>query len=1111
MALKFIFGGSGSGKSYYSYEMILKDAKEHPEQNYIVLVPEQFTMQTQKDLVCMSENHGIMNVDVLSFLRLAHRVFEETGKGKVPVLDDEGKNLVLRKIAQDVSSSLVTLGGNMKKLGYISEVKSVISEFTQYDIGVEDVEAVMESVGKGSALYYKLQDMCLLYRKFQEYLQNKFITKEEVLDVLANVADCSNQLKNSTILLDGFTGFTPVQIRLLGTLLKLAKDVIVTVTIDPKEDPFSYKGPYELFAMSKHTVSTLVKTAKEEKIPVEEPIYLKAQPYPRFQDASTLSFLEQSLFRYRGGTCEGKEEEICLFQAKDPKAEAKYTAAMVRKLIREKGYRYKEIGVIAADMDTYADELGEAFRQYGIPVFQDQKRSILLNSFVEYVRSLLAMVDEQFSMESVFRYLRAGYFDETEEAIDSLENYCLATGVRGYKKWQAAFEALTPGMEEEALTQLNHTRVKLVEQVDHFRMVMKHKKKTVKEITLALYEFLVKEKMEAALEKRAMEFQEMEQFALAKEYEQVYGALMELFDKFVELLGDEPVSTEEYRKLLDAGLLEIKVGVIPPGVDQVVVGDLLRTRLKDVKALFFLGANDCFLPGALMRTGLLTEKDREKFAQKQLALTPGGKEQAYVQKFYLYLNLTKPTKQLIVGCSKISAGGKNVRPSYLIQELQNLYPNLKLQEIKEEQLEGKELTEETGLEDLIRGLRMESEEDGARWAQLYTWYKKHPEWRKKVEQIVEARFYHCPSESLKEELAKALYGEDFRASITRMERFSACAYAHFLTYGLALKPRQEYEFAPLDLGNVIHTAIEYYGKQVEAYGGWTKVSEETKQEILQQAVTNSVSQYGNGILYSSSRAEYMITRIKKLLTRTVWAITRQLEAGDFRPESYEMRFGSGKIDRVDICEEEDKVYVKVVDYKTGSKAFDISDLYYGLQMQLLVYMNAAMEHVKRKYPQKEILPAGVFYYRIKDPLVEKASSKVSLEEQLLKELCPDGIINETGSALEHLDREKTGGSTILPVKYNKDGSLSKYSKVVTEEEFRIMGKFTAEKIKECKQRILQGEIQISPYRQQTDTGCDYCPYQHVCGFDHKIPGYTYRELEKLDMETALQKMQEKEG
>ena len=1107
MALQFIFGGSGSGKSYYLYNRIIGEAEKNPDLNYMVLVPEQFTMQTQKDLVLMSPKHGIMNIDVLSFVRLAHRIFEETGKGQIPILDDEGKNLILRKIAGDSSLELSALRGNMKKLGYISEVKSVISEFTQYDIGMEELERVMESVGESSYLYYKLQDVALIYERFQKYLKDKYITKEELLDVLYNVAEESEILKKSTVVLDGFTGFTPVQNRLLEKLLKICRDVIVTVTIDDRENPYSYKHPYQLFAMSKHTATTLKDIAVKAHVEIKEAVCLKERPFPRFLKAPELEFLEKNLFRYSGDTYGEVSDEIEIHAAKEPQQEAMAAAGEVRRLIRQENYRYREVGVIVTDMDVYGDYLTQAFGQYDIPVFIDRKRNILLNSFVEYIRSLLSMVEQNFTYDSVFRFLRTGYTSFTNEEVDSLENYVVGLGIKGYKKWQERFVRRLTGMEEAELENLNHLRVLFIEKVDELVFVLKQRSKTVADITTALYEFLVKEEMQMRLERQEEKFQESGELALAKEYAQVYGIVLDLFDKFVELLGDEKVSLDEYEKLLDAGLEEAKVGVIPPGVDQVVVGDMERTRLKDVKALLFLGANDTYLPGNLMRTGLLTESDREKFAKEKLNLTPGGKEQAYVQKFYLYLNLTKPTERLYIYYSKVSSDGKSIRPAYLVQEICSLYPELEIIEEDTKELRDKEMTAKTAVAELVEGLRMKSETAGSAWMELYSWYKSHPEWSAKIESLISAGFYRRPEDEISREIAKILYGEHFENSITRMEKFSACAFAHFLTYGLRLKERQEYEFQALDMGNVFHNAIERYSKKVEATKkGWTGLTGKERENLVSESVEEAITDYGNSVLYSSARNEYMITRMTKMMNRTVWALTRQLEKGDFVPESYELRFGNGKIDRVDTCVDKDEVYVKIVDYKTGMKAFDISALYYGLQLQLMVYMDAAVELTRKKYPQKEVIPSGVFYYRIQDPLVDKADDESELAEEILKELRPDGIVSLEKESLAHLDKGIQGESLAVPVKWNKNGSLAKASKTVTGEEFRTMTGYAGRKVCELHERILNGEIDANPYRQGANTGCDYCRYKHICGFDEMIPGYTYRDIDKLSKEEALAKM-----
>lgn len=1105
MPLKFVFGPSGSGKSSYLYQHVIQESMKYPERNYIVLVPEQFTMQTQKDLVMMHERKGIMNIDVLSFARLAYRVFEETGGGGLPVLDDEGKNLILRKIAGDYESELKMLGGHMKKQGYISEVKSVISEFTQYDIGEDEIERVMESAEESSRLYYKLADIRLLYRGFTDYLREKYITKEELLDVLSCEVEKSERLKNSTVVLDGFTGFTPVQDRLLGELMRHCREVIVTVTMDRRGNPYVYEHPYQLFALSKQMVTSLLQIAKQNKIPVEEPVELYDHVPWRFKEQEALAFLEKHLFRYGAGAYEKEQEQVKLHLAKNPREEAYAVAEQVRRMMREDRYRLRDIGVIVSDMDVYADHLKQAFIKYDIPFFMDHKRSILLNSFVEYIRSVLHMAEQSFSYESVFRFLRTNLAGFTYEEIDELENYVIGLGIKGYKHWQEKWTRKLRGMAQEDLDKMNHYRRQLVEKVDGLIYVLRQRRKTVADITRAIYEFMVQENLQVRLAEQEELFKAKGELALAREYAQIYRIVIELFDKFVELLGDEQVSLSEYCKLLDAGLEEARVGVIPPEVDQVVIGDMQRTRLKDIKALLFAGANDVYLPGALLRTGLLSELDREKFAREKLTLSAGGKEKAYVQKFYLYLNLTKPSEKLDIYYSKVSADGKSVRPSYLIQELQKLFPKLKVRD-EERYLKEQELTENIGFDRMIREFVQKRHETDGAWCELYNWYKKNPKWQEKVERFLEAGYYRKPLDALTEEAAKRLYGEEFETSITRMERFAVCAFSHFLTYGLGLREREEYDFQAADLGNVCHRALERFSYKVEREAGdWLKLTEEKRKQYVEESVEEAIADYGNSILYSSSRNAYLIVRMKRMLEKTVWALTKQLAAGDFKPSAYELRFANGKIDRVDTCEDGDCVYVKVIDYKTGSKSFDVTALYHGLQLQLMVYMDAALQLEQKKHPEKEILPAGVFYYRIQDPLIDRPKEGEE-QESILKELKPDGMISLEKEVLEHLDHCMVGESSVIPVKYNKNGSLSKSSKAASAQDFYLMMKYAVNKVEEIRQKILSGDVKVNPYRRGTETSCDYCSYRQICGFDTKMEGYRYREIEAMSVDKVIQAM-----
>ena len=997
----------------------------------------------------------------------------------------------------------------MKKLGYISEVKSVLSEFDQYDIGEEELRQMKVAAGENSRLYYKLQDLEVLYIGFKKYLEDRFITKEELLDALCRVVKGSDILKESTIVLDGFTGFTPVQNRLLGELLEVCREVIVTVTMDDRENPYVYKHPYQLFALGKHTVTSLIQIAAERKVSVEAPLCLYERPLYRFCDNSAMEFLERNIFRYSKECYKEKQGAVRVHVARNPREEAMKAAGRVRNLVRTKGYRYRDIGVIVSNMEVYGDDLGQAFDLYEIPVFMDHKRSILLNSFVEYIRSLLNMVKDNFSYESVFRFLRTNLSGFTYGEVDELENYVIALGIRGYKKWQESWIRRPKYLEEENLEILNHNRVRLVEKVDTLVYVLRQRSKTVKDVTMALYEFMVREELQLKLQRQSEAFQEAGELALAKEYSQVYRILIELFDKFVELLGDEKVTMDEYLKLLDAGLEEARVGVIPPGIDQVVVGDMQRTRLKDIKALIFVGANDTFLPGALIRSGLLTERDRDKFATGKIHLSPGGKEKAYEQKFYLYMNLTKPSETLDIYYSKVSADGKSIRPSYLIQEMQRLFSGLEIEDEEKQAFSAQEWTPKLGMQKVIRGFQDGNAMD-QEWQELYSWYKRQPQWQYRVEELMKSGFYTRPADGLTKEVAKQLYGEHFQDGITRIERFSACAFAHFLTYGLRLRERQTYEFQPLDLGNVCHSALEYYSRKLkEEHLSWTEIEEEKRQEYIDDSVEHAISDYGNSVLYSSARNEYMIERMKRLLTRTIWALTKQLEAGDFVPVAYEMRFENGKIDRVDLCKDKDKVYVKVLDYKTGSKAFDVVALYHGLQLQLMVYMDAAVKMTQKHYPDSEVIPAGVFYYRLNDPLVEKkvVGEEEEIWQKVLKELKVDGVMNLKDETLEHLDHCQVGESAVIPVKYNKNGSLSKNSKVASEQEFEVMMRHALGKVFKVHQKILSGEVAAFPYRRKQESGCDYCAYRHICGFDQKIPGYKYRDIFEMTQSEVIAAME----
>ena len=1092
MSLQFIIGGSGSGKSCYAYQNIIEQAGQHPEKLYYVIVPEQFTMQTQKILVEMSPGKGILNIDILSFERLAYRVLEEVGGDSRTLLEETGKSMVLQKMVQQHGKELSYLGGQMRKTGYLDEVKSILSEFMQYDIQDSDVEEMIRDSADRTLLQMKLKDVSVLYQAFKGYLKDHYMTGEEVMDALEKALPFSGKLKNSVLLLDGYTGFTPIQMRVVGELLTVCEKVMVTVTMDAAESLTTRGKPYQLFYMSRQMLHGLSGLTRD----IEEPVLLKDVRKSRFAKAPALHFLEKNIFRYRKNVYKNSQDEICMFAAVNPLSEMEETARRIARLVRKKGCRYGEIAVITGNLEEYGKLARQVFEESGIPYFIDEKHTVLMNPFVEYFRAALEMAVQDFSYESVFRYLRCGMSCVIREEADLLENYVLALGIRGFKHWDEKWVRIYRGMPPESIQTLNEIRERFADETRELALSFKGGKKTVREYCTILYEFAVKSQVQQKLKDQEKKFRELGDKAMEKEYAQIYGIVMELLDSMVEILGDEVVNRQDFRQLLETGLTQAKVALIPPSMDQVLVGDMERTRLKDIRALFFVGVNEGNIPKNTSGGGILTELDREFFEEKGVQLAPGPKELMNMQRFYLYLNMTKPRELLCLSFCQSDSQGKALSPAFLVNNIQDMFPEMEIRQCGDLN-NPMELLELPGIsmDYFLRELSGEAYQQNPVFQELYSWYLESPVYRTVVEKLVRAAFSERPSDQIGKAVAGILYGEISPYSATRLERYAACAFAHFLQYGLKVTERAEYEFRAMDMGNVMHMALEKFAVELRKEGlDWAELTEEERNQLIDSCLDQVSADYGNTILKSSARNEYMIERTRRILHRTVWALQEQLKHGDFRPEGFEVIFGGGRIDRVDIMEEPEKnrVYVKVIDYKTGNTSFDLLALYHGLQLQLMIYLDGALQVEQRKYPDKEIVPAGVFYYNVKDPMIqEKIHADVeSVSSQMLKKLKMNGLVQADDDVSFRIDNTLSS----IPVSVNKDGSFSRRSSVASRKQFDALGAYVRQKICDIRESILDGNAAVEPYELGKKNACTYCAYSTVCGFDRKIPGYEFHRL-----------------
>lgn len=1067
MSLQYIFGGSGAGKSTYLYNSIIKESIKNPLENYIIVVPEQYTMATQKRVVELHPRKGVLNIDVVSFERLAYKVFEEVGAADYPVLDDTGKNLIVRRVLEQNKKALRFFGSNISNTGFVSELKSVISEMLQYDISVDKLLDINKNVDNNSLLGMKLDDISLIYGGFKEFIKNNYITSEEILDLMCRKVTESSKIRGSVIAFDGFTGFTPVQYRLMAILLDMCKEVKVALTIDISEHVNINEGIESLFYMTKDTVAHLNRICDEGHINVDKVTVGEDIVLTRFAASKELAFLEKNIFRPGLRYYSGKVNDIVMYAGITPKDEIQYVSGEILKLTRLQGFRYNEIAVVTGDISVYGKLAANIFAQNDIPYFLDQKLHVTDNCLVEMITAVLDVIEKNYTYDNMFRYLRTGLTGLSDENIDILDNYCLAVGIKGRKQWSTQWcrKFRSSGITTD-LNMLNELRLKVMEPLTELDKELKEADGNVRLMTTALYKFLVGLHCEEQMSLLAKSH--------GDEYRQIYKKIMELFDKIVHLLGSEKVSVKEYNRIMASGFDEIKIGLIPPTKDCVVIGDIERTRLDNIKAMFFIGVNDGYVPKKSDSRSVLSETDRQKLKEMEVSLSMSVREKAFVQRFYLYLIMTKTSGRLYITYAYNSMDMKAILPSYIVRMLKKMFP----------------------------GMNVLSYDDTAKEHSYIKIPKTELEWTD--ENLAKI---------LADGVALKLYGKELTGSVTSFEQFASCQYAYFCRYGLDLSEREEYRFAVNDFGTILHAVIEDVSKNIKRNKkSFVLLSDEERRSLVSESIHAVADNYGNTILKSTSRNEYLIKRMEDLADKTLWAIGKQLADGLFTPDTFEKGFLTriedlphdvsffmqGKIDRIDICEDDENVYVKVVDYKTGHADFDLFKTYYGLKIQLFTYMREAIAYEKKKHEGKNVIPAGLLYYNIDNPIVEtKQTDDSAIEELIRKELRMKGVVNSNKNIISKLDSTE-GTSLNIPVTVGKSGNIdASKSKVLTTEELLAVGRYVDKENLDKATKILDGSIHINPYEKGNENSCAYCPYNSVCGFSEDMPGVKFRRLEYM--------------
>ena len=1150
MSLKLILGPSGCGKSRRLFETALEDAAQNPGRQHIILVPEQFTMQTQQSLCSLSQSGGILNIDILSFSRLAVRVFEETGVRRKTLLKETGKTLLLRLIADREAAGLSLLSGAVDRPGVLGELKSILSEMDQYEITDEEIQRMVSECSGRPVLAQKLAQLSVLrekYRQFQETHQMQ--TVETVPEALCGRIPASRMLEGSRIYLDGFTGFTPAQLDVLSGLMRKAERVTAAFTIDAGTNAFSRPHEEELFALTKKTVQALGRIAAETGTVIEPTLVMKQSGTGRFSEGSELQYLEAHLFRpgrrnpFPG---QGDRHQIRILSCANPAEEAQAAVAWIRRLTRtnENGgetLRYRDIAVVAGDFPTYAEHLRRAFGRAEIPYFVDRSVPVTLNPAFEFVRAAFAILDANYSYESMMAFFRTGFVFDDRETVDILENYLLAAGIRGHKAWTQRWSRPAGDGREEEIAELEELREAFAERFEPFASVCRFSAGKLKDYARALWELTDAFDLQGKLSLLAREREESGQRADSELYSQAASAIAGVLDEAVSLLGDEKIRRTQFEQILEAGLSEAKIGIVPPGIDEVQIGDLMRSRITNVRAILFLGMNDEFVPGRSHEGGILTDVEREYLRRQEFHLAPSAREEAAVRQFYLYLSLTKPSDHLILSCSRTTMDGNALRPAAALLQIHQLFPQIQIQEGLPGGLAGTVYLPKE-VPDALAGTLAESRdwteaEKEERTPMLRELYLVSVSVRPQQTRRLLKALDIAPPPRLSREVARKLYGDNLEGSVSRLETFALCPFRQYAVYGLGLQERRRYEVQASDVGTLMHRGLELLSARVKESRdvSWRTLPQEALDSWAEESLRQACLETSGGKFEDTFRSAGQYQRLLRIFRHAAAVLKLQLAAGDFEPALFETRFDSrdrrtaepllfsdgsrmnltGRIDRVDEAPggDDSRLFIKVVDYKTGSAGFDLNEVWMGTELQLPVYMDAALRMERQRHRKKEVVCAGLLYFPVKDPVLDTRYADldgVSLEAERTRKIRPSGLILDDREAVSLFSSDPGLLSEVAPVAVNKDGSISAArSSVADARKLSLLSAYARRKMIETGERILGGEIAPSPLKENDRMdACSYCAMKAVCRFTGHDPQMRYRQMPNIPQDDIWKRMAE---
>ena len=1119
MSLRLICGKAGTGKSDFCFEEIKRNI-DNKEKVYII-TPEQYSFTAEKKLLEKLNSKSSLQAEVLTFARMAYRVKQEVGGVTKQSLSKAGRAMLIYDILEKEKNNLTFLGKSKQN---IELVETQLTELKKHSISVEMLSKTIENI-ESRYLKEKLKDIKKIYEKHENRLEGKYIEENDKLDILAYQLDNTDLFKDVIFYIDEFTGFTKQEYNIIKKLLKKAKQVNITITTDDLDMGSNIEQ--DLFYSNKQTADKLLYLARSQEVECEKTVFLN-KTY-RFKN-DELKHLEENIQKIPYRIYDKEVKNLSIFLAKNPYSEVEEVAKQIVKLVKNQSYRYKDIVVMTKQIDIYASLCKAIFNFYNIPVFLDEKKELSQNEFAKYLLALLEIYSTNWSYEAVIEYMKIGYLDITKEEIYEFENYTRKWGIKGSKWYRNDWDFKNQTEEEqEKAKRMELIRDKVINPLLSLKENLKGSKK-VEQINKELYTFFIENQIKEKIEQKQKMLEEQGKVELAKEQELAWNIIIQTLEEVNNLFGEDSISFEKYRELLKTGLTQVGLGKIPQTQDQVIVGNMDRTKSNTVKAIFVLGVNDGIFPTVQKEEGFLNDEDRKNLKTEGIELAKGTLENLYEDNLNIYKSLTIAEEKIFFSYCSSNSEGAALRPSTYITKLKKIFPNIKE---KSDLISNSFsiINENNAFDELIQNLRKQKDGEDIDDTSyiLLEYFESKEEWKEKLENAKRALYYNNEVENITKENIDKLYGNTLVTSISKLEQYRSCPFSYYLKYGLKLKEVEEYKMQSIDTGNFMHEVIDTFFSIIrEEELEIKELEDEQIKNIIEKIIDEKLGLCKYYIFTSSDRFKILTNKLKRVVMQSIKYIIEELRNSDFKVFANELEFKkgkqykpitislddgkkveiTGKIDRVDLAKTSEGKYIRIIDYKSSVKSIDLNQVVAGLQIQLLTYLDAACKI-------EEVMPAGVLYYSLIDPILktDKKLSKEEIEEEIKKKFKMNGLILADVNVIKMMDKTlESGASKVIPAYLDKEGNISQSkSNAITKEQFEDLRKYTNRIIKQISKEILSGNIKIEPYYEKKNqkTPCEYCEYKEICNF--KESGCNnYRYIGNDKKEDILRKIREEE-